>query len=125
MKQREIIQKIVGREILDSRGNPTVEVEVILDSGIIGRASVPSGASTGIYEAHELRDGETNRFLGKGVSRAVENIRKEIAPALIGRSVLEQVQIDRAMIELDGTLESHLVSLICQRKALSSLLQEP
>ena len=129
MKQREIIQKIVGREILDSRGNPTVEVEVILDSGIIGRASVPSGASTGIYEAHELRDGETNRFLGKGVSRAVENIRKEIAPALIGRSVLEQVQIDRAMIELDGTPnKSRLganailgVSLACAKAAAASL----
>ena len=129
MKQRDIIQKIVGREILDSRGNPTVEVEVILDSGIIGRASVPSGASTGIYEAHELRDGETNRFLGKGVSRAVENIRKEIAPALIGRSVLEQVQIDRAMIELDGTPnKSRLganailgVSLACAKAAAASL----
>ena len=103
MKQKEIIQNIVGREILDSRGNPTVEVEVILESGVIGRASVPSGASTGIYEAHELRDEDKTRYLGKGVSRAVENIRNEIAPALIGRNVLEQSRIDQIMIDLDGT----------------------
>ena len=103
MKQKEIIQNIVGREILDSRGNPTVEVEVILESGVVGRASVPSGASTGIYEAHELRDEDKTRYLGKGVSRAVENIRNEIAPALIGRNVLEQSRIDQIMIDLDGT----------------------
>ena len=103
MKQNYIIQNIIGREILDSRGNPTVEVEVILESGIIGRASVPSGASTGIYEAHELRDGDQGRYLGKGVAKAVENIRSEIAPALIGKNVLEQTRIDEIMIDLDGT----------------------
>ena len=103
MMQKQIIQNIIGREILDSRGNPTVEVEVILESGIIGRASVPSGAYTGIYEAHELRDGDKSRFLGKGVSKAVDNIRNEIAPALIGRNVLEQSRIDQIMIDLDGT----------------------
>ena len=103
MKHNEIIQNIIGREILDSRGNPTVEVEVILESGIVGRASVPSGASTGIYEAHELRDGDADRYLGKGVANAVENIRKEIAPALIGKSVLDQARIDQIMINLDGT----------------------
>ena len=103
MKQNHIIQNIIGREILDSRGNPTVEVEVILESGIIGRASVPSGASTGIYEVHELQDGNSNRYLGKGVSKAVENIRSEIAPALIGKNVLEQTRIDKIMMDLDGT----------------------
>ena len=71
MSQIHIIQNIIGREILDSRGNPTVEVEVVLDSGVVGRASVPSGASTGIYEAHELRDGDQGRYLGKGVSKEI------------------------------------------------------
>ena len=103
MKQNDIIQNIIGREILDSRGNPTIEVDVILENGAIGRASVPSGASTGTYEAHELRDGDMSRFGGKGVSEAVENIRSEIAPALIGKCVLEQAQIDQIMIDLDGT----------------------
>ena len=103
MMQKQIIQNIIGREILDSRGNPTVEVEVILESGVIGRASVPSGASTGIYEAHELRDEDKTRYLGKGVSLAVENIQNEIAPELIGRNVLEQSRIDQIMIDLDGT----------------------
>ena len=103
MKQNDIIQNIVGREILDSRGNPTIEVDVVLNSGVMGRASVPSGASTGVYEAHELRDGDTNRYFGKGVTKAVENIRNEIAPALIGLSVLEQARIDQIMIQLDGT----------------------
>ena len=103
MMQKQIIQNIIGREILDSRGNPTVEVEVILESGVIGRASVPSGASTGIYEAHELRDSDKSRYLGKGVSRAVENIQNEIAPELIGQNVLEQARIDQIMIHLDGT----------------------
>ena len=102
MKQKEIIQNVFGREILDSRGNPTVEVEVILQSGITGRASVPSGASTGIYEAHELRDADPGRYLGKGVSQAVENIRREIGPALIGMNVLEQSRIDQTLIDLDG-----------------------
>ena len=128
MKQKEMIQAIIGREILDSRGNPTVEVEVILESGVMGRASVPSGASTGIYEAHELRDKDPGRYLGKGVSGAVENIRREIAPALIGRNVLDQASLDRAMIELDGTPnKSRLganailgVSLACARAAAAS-----
>ena len=128
MKQNQIIQNIIGREILDSRGNPTVEVEVILESGIIGRASVPSGASTGIYEAHELRDGDSNRYLGKGVSKAVENIRSEIAPALMGKNVLEQTRIDEIMMDLDGTPnKSRLganailgVSLACAKAAAAS-----
>ena len=128
MKQNQIVQNIIGREILDSRGNPTVEVEVILESGIIGRASVPSGASTGIYEAHELRDGDQGRYLGKGVSKAVENIRSEIAPALIGKNVLEQTRIDQIMIDLDGTPnKSRLganailgVSLACAKAAAAS-----
>jgi len=97
------IVKIVGREILDSRGNPTVEVDVYLASGFMGRAAVPSGASTGEHEAIELRDGDKKRYLGKGVLKAVENVNKEIAPALIGMSVLEQRAIDNKMIELDGT----------------------
>ena len=129
MKQQQLIQNIIGREILDSRGNPTVEVEVILESGIIGRASVPSGASTGIYEAHELRDGDPGRYLGKGVEKAVENIRREIAPALIGKNVLEQSRIDHVMIDLDGTPnKSRLganailgVSLACAQAAAASL----
>ena len=128
MKQNHIIQNIIGREILDSRGNPTVEVEVILESGIIGRASVPSGASTGIYEAHELRDWDQGRYLGKGVSKAVENIRSEIAPALIGKNVLEQTRIDKIMMDLDGTPnKSRLganailgVSLACAKAAAAS-----
>ena len=103
MKQNNIIQNIIGREILDSRGNPTIEVDVVLDNGVMGRASVPSGASTGIFEAHELRDGDANRYLGKGVSKAVENIRNEIAGALIGLNVLDQARIDQIMIQLDGT----------------------
>ena len=103
MKERFLIQNLKAREILDSRGNPTVEVDVILQGGISGRASVPSGASTGIFEACELRDGDKNRYLGKGVSRAVENVNGEIAAALTGRSVLDQAEIDRLMIELDGT----------------------
>ncbi len=97
------IVKIVGREILDSRGNPTVEVDVHLMSGVIGRAAVPSGASTGENEALELRDGDKKRYLGKGVLKAVENINNVIAPALIGMSTLEQRAIDKKMIELDGT----------------------
>ena len=129
MKQRNLIQNILGREILDSRGNPTVEVEVVLENGIIGRASVPSGASTGIYEAHELRDGDPDRYLGKGVSGAVANIREEIAPALRGMDVLDQPAIDQTMIALDGTPnKSRLganailgVSLACAKAAAASL----
>ena len=97
------IEKITGREILDSRGNPTVEVDVWLESGVMGRASVPSGASTGEHEALELRDGDKNRYGGKGVQKAVENINKMIAPALVGMSVLNQRAIDYAMLKLDGT----------------------
>ena len=98
----EII-KIVGREILDSRGNPTVEVDVHLACGIIGRAAVPSGASTGENEALELRDGDKSRYLGKGVLKAVENINNVIAPELYGMSALNQREIDLKMIALDGT----------------------
>ena len=97
------IKSIIGREILDSRGNPTVEVEVRLESGVMGRASVPSGASTGEHEALELRDKDSNRYGGKGVLKAVENVNKVIAPALTGWSVLEQRAIDKKMLELDGT----------------------
>ncbi len=98
-----LIEKIVGREILDSRGNPTVEVDVYLESGAFGRASVPSGASTGENEAIELRDGDKKRFLGKGVTRAVDNVNNIIAPALTGMSALQQTHIDHKMIALDGT----------------------
>lgn len=98
-----IIADVYGREVLDSRGNPTVEVKVILESGASGRALVPSGASTGEYEAVELRDGDKNRYLGKGVLKAVENVNNVIAPALIGLDALDQVLIDKTMIELDGT----------------------
>lgn len=97
------IEKIIGREILDSRGNPTVEVDVTLESGFIGRASVPSGASTGEHEALELRDGDKKRYGGKGVLKAVDNINNIIAPKLIGMSALNQMGIDHAMLALDGT----------------------
>ena len=97
------IEKIIGREVLDSRGNPTVEVDVILESGARGRAAVPSGASTGENEALELRDGDKNRYMGKGVLKAVANVNGPIAEALIGMSALDQVAVDRKMIELDGT----------------------
>lgn len=128
MQKATCIQNIIGREILDSRGNPTVEVDVILDDGTMGRASVPSGASTGIYEAYELRDTQSLRYLGKGVSMAVEGIGREIAPVLIGKSVLEQAEIDRILIDLDGTPnKSRLganailgVSLACAKAAAAS-----
>ena len=97
------IKKIVGREVLDSRGNPTVEVEVFTESGAMGRAAVPSGASTGEHEALELRDGDKGRYGGKGVLKAVSNVNTVIAPALVGKSVLEQRAIDRLMLDLDGT----------------------
>ena len=97
------IAEIRAREILDSRGNPTVEAEVILSNGILGRAAVPSGASTGEHEAVELRDGEPGRYGGKGVLDAVENVEEEIGPALHGIDAYDQVAVDRAMIELDGT----------------------
>ena len=98
-----IIKNVHAREILDSRGNPTVEVEVTLENGVVGRASVPSGASTGENEALELRDGDKGRYLGKGVQKAVENVNTKIAPAIIGMSTLEQRKIDNKMLELDGT----------------------
>ncbi|MDB2676769.1 phosphopyruvate hydratase [Amylibacter sp.] len=94
---------ILAREILDSRGNPTVEVDVILEDGTLGRAAVPSGASTGAHEAVELRDGDKTRYLGKGVLQAVEFVNGEIADALVGADALEQVELDEVMIELDGT----------------------
>ena len=97
------IQKVHAREILDSRGNPTVEVEVTLENGVMGRASVPSGASTGENEALELRDGDKGRYLGKGVLKAVENVNNVIAPALVGDNVLNQRAIDCKMLALDGT----------------------
>ncbi|MFA6727514.1 MAG: phosphopyruvate hydratase [Prevotella sp.] len=97
------IQKIHAREILDSRGNPTVEVELTLENGVMGRASVPSGASTGENEALELRDGDKSRFGGKGVQKAVNNVNKTIAPALIGDDVLNQRALDMKMLALDGT----------------------
>src|SRR5512137_1958766 len=97
------IADIYAREILDSRGNPTLEVEVFLESGAMGRAAVPSGASTGEREALELRDGDKSRYLGKGVLKAVENINTEICEAIIGLDVAEQAFIDKAMIDLDGT----------------------
>ena len=96
------IKDVIGREILDSRGNPTVEVDVILESGIMGRAAVPSGASTGVREALELRDGGT-RFMGKGVLKAVEHVNNELRNLVIGMDVLDQKALDYAMIELDGT----------------------
>ena len=97
------IADIRAREILDSRGNPTVEVDVILDSGAMGRAAVPSGASTGEHEALELRDGDKKRYLGKGVSKAVKNVTETILPALAGMDALDQLTIDQTMLELDGT----------------------
>ena len=123
------ITAIKGREILDSRGNPTIEVDVILENGILGRASVPSGASTGENEALELRDHDSSRYLGKGVQKAVKHIHKHIAPALIGMEVTDQRGIDRKMIELDGTpTKSNLganailgVSLAVARAAALSL----
>ena len=97
------IENIKGREILDSRGNPTIEVDVILENGIMGRASVPSGASTGENEALELRDHDRTRYTGKGVQKAVKHIHQHLAPALIGKDVFDQRGIDQTMIELDGT----------------------
>ena len=97
------IEKIVAREILDSRGNPTVEVDVVLECGVLGRAAVPSGASTGENEAIELRDGDKSRYLGKGVQKAVANVNNILGPALVGVSTLEQRFIDHKMIKLDGT----------------------
>ena len=123
------IVDVIGREILDSRGNPTVEVEVYLDDGVVGRAAVPSGASTGIYEACELRDGDKTRYLGKGVEKAVTNVNTEIAEALIGMNVLDQPAIDKLLIDLDGTpnksrLGANAIlgaSMACAKAAAESL----
>src|SRR5436305_14730081 len=97
------IEFIHARQILDSRGNPTVEVDVVLQDGTLGRAAVPSGASTGEHEAVELRDDDKKKWLGKGVSKAVENVNSKIAPELIGSDPRDQAQIDQLMIEQDGT----------------------
>jgi enolase len=97
------IAEIFARQILDSRGNPTVEVDVIIENGTLGRAAVPSGASTGIHEAVELRDGDKKKYLGKGTLKAVDNVKKKIAPLLLGYDVADQTGIDQIMIELDGT----------------------
>lgn len=97
------ISAITAREIIDSRGNPTIEVDVHLTGGALGRAAVPSGASTGEHEAHELRDGDKGRYLGKGVQKAVENVEGVIAPELVGLDACDQLTIDKTMIELDGT----------------------
>ena len=97
------IEDIQAREILDSRGNPTVEVDIILEDGAFGRAAVPSGASTGAFEAVELRDGETERYGGKGVMQAVDAVNFEIFDALVGADAMDQAGLDQAMIELDGT----------------------
>lgn len=97
------IEKVIGREVLDSRGNPTVEVDVYLESGVMGRAAVPSGASTGVNEALELRDGDPKRYMGKGVTKAVANVNGPIADALIGHSALDQIGVDEIMLKLDGT----------------------
>ena len=129
MKEYFEIVDVTAREILDSRGNPTVEVEVTLDDGTVGRAAVPSGASTGVYEACELRDGDKSRYLGKGVSKAVENVNTEIAEAMLGLNVLDQTSIDKMLIELDGTPNKTRlganailgVSLACARAAATAL----
>ena len=129
MKQEILIRKVRGREILDSRGNPTVEVDVILENGVLGRASVPSGASTGIYEARELRDGDSTRYMGRGVSMAVEHMNTEIAEALAGKNVLDQHTIDDLLIRLDGTANKDRlganailgVSLACAKAAANAL----
>ena len=98
-----IITDVYAREILDSRGNPTIEVEVVLDDGSFGRAAVPSGASTGAFEAVELRDAESARYLGKGVRQAVDNVNEAIAEEVVGLDATDQRSVDSAMIELDGT----------------------
>jgi enolase len=123
------IIEVLGREIIDSRGNPTVEAEVFLDNGMKGRASVPSGASTGSHEALELRDKDPKRFLGKGVQKAVQHIRRRIAPKILGMNVTEQDRIDRIMLQLDGTPNKKqlganailAVSLACAKAAANGL----
>jgi enolase len=126
------IQKIEAREILDSRGNPTVEVDVTLSCGAAGRAAVPSGASTGEHEAIELRDGDKKRYLGKGVSKAVKNVTGKILPALIGLDALDQLTVDRTMLELDGTetksklgANAILAVSLANAKAASAAIGQP
>jgi enolase len=120
------ITSVIAREILDSRGNPTVEVDVKLASGHVGRAAVPSGASTGEHEAIELRDGDKKRYLGKGVSKAVANVGKIIAPALIGQDALDQLTIDAIQLKLDGTeTKSKLGVSLATAKAAASHLDQP
>lgn len=126
------INKIFAREILDSRGNPTIEATVMTENGYVGTASVPSGASTGEHEAHELRDGIASRYLGKGVLKAVSNVNDIIAPELVGHSVFEQTAIDRIMIELDGTPDKSrlganaiLAVSLAVAKAASACLKTP
>ena len=129
MKEYFEIVDVQAREILDSRGNPTVEVEVTLDDGTVGRAAVPPGASTGVHEACELRDGDKSRYLGKGVTRAVQNVNTEIAEAMLGMNVLDQPGIDKLLIELDGTPNKTRlganailgVSLACAKAAAAAL----
>ena len=124
----EIIS-VHAREILDSRGNPTVEAEVALISGVVGRASVPSGASTGEHEVLELRDGDRNRYLGRGVRKAVYNVKHKIGPEIIGMNALQQRKIDYEMVELDGTPNKKnlganailAVSLACAKAAAENL----
>ncbi len=131
MKSYIAIEGIAAREILDSRGNPTVEVEVYAEGDFVGRAAVPSGASTGAFEAVELRDGDKARYMGQGVLKAVENVNGEIADALLGLNVLDQVDIDKTLIELDGTKDkSRLganaclgVSIACAKAAANALGQ--
>lgn len=128
----EKIKTIIGREIIDSRGNPTVEADVILESGVLGRAAVPSGASTGSHEALELRDNESKRFFGKGVTQAVKNINTTLRHALVGQSVEDQSKIDNLMIQLDGThnkanlgANSILAVSLAAAKAKAALHQKP
>src|SRR4030067_3206030 len=124
-----ILIELIGREIIDSRGNPTVEVEVILENGVMGRAAVPSGASTGSHEALELRDKDSKRYLGRGVQKAVKNIDRIIAPKLVGKEVFDQKGIDASMLQWDGTQnKSRLganallgVSLACAKAAANQL----
>jgi len=126
------IVQLTAREILDSRGNPTVEAKVTLDNGLVAKASVPSGASTGVHEAHELRDGDKNRYGGKGVLQAVANIKDVIAPKIIGQEIIDLPEIDRIMIDLDGTANKEklganailAVSMACARAGAMATGQE-
>src|SRR5258706_6946389 len=126
------IHDIQAREIIDSRGNPTVEVDVILAGGAVGRAAVPSGASTGEHEALELRDGDKKRYLGKGVSKAVANVTEKILPELQGIDSLDQLTVDRTMLELDGTetksklgANAILAVSLANAKAAATALNQP